>query len=197
MKEKSYKLTPTVKVKVRVVFVGGVHGVGKSTCCQQASERNGLQWYTASSLINAERQSTINERSKEVLDPKGNQELLINGLDKLKTSGHERVILDGHFTLLRPGGEIIAVGIDVFAQLRLEIIVVFRDDPASICKRLGERDEQVWPISIVDGHQEAEINRAYVVASFLKIPIFTLPAFDVDGLVREVGVLRSFPTFEN
>ena len=191
---KSYKLTHTVKDEMRVVFVGGVHGVGKSTCCQQASERNGLQWHTASSLIKAERQSTIDERSREVLDPQENQELLIRGVHKLRTTVHERVILDGHFTLLKPDGAIIAVEIDIFLQLKLERIVIFRDEPASIFNRIRERDGKEWSISMIDVHQEAEIKRAYIVASILRIPICTLNSFDVDGLIREVGVLRSFPT---
>lgn len=117
----------------------------------------------------------------------GNQELLIRGVHKLKDTGHGRIILDGHFTLLNSNGEVVAVETNVFVQLGLERIIVFRDDPASICKRLRERDSQGWSISMIHVHQEAEIERAYIVASILSVPIRTLDSFDVDGLVREVG----------
>jgi adenylate kinase len=173
---------------VDVIFVGGIHGVGKSTCCQRASERTGLLWLTASALIKSERESAIAESSKEVLDVAGNQELLIRGLDKRVRSGHERVILDGHFTLLKSGGEIIAVEQNVFRQLGLEKIVVFRDDPTSICDRLRERDGKEWSISVVQVHQDAELEQGRRIALNLGISFITLDAFDADGLVRAIGM---------
>ncbi len=70
------------KNSMGIVFVGGVHGVGKSTSCQEVAERTGLQWLTASSLIKAEEQSAVAEHSKVVLDAVGNQELLIRSVRK-------------------------------------------------------------------------------------------------------------------
>ena len=177
-----------VTFRVGIIFVGGVHGVGKSTCCQEASERSGLEWLTASAVIKTERASAIAERSKDVLDAAGNQELLIHGLRKRVCAGHERIILDGHFTLLKPDGEIIVLGQDVFAQLGPERIVVFRDDPASICKRLHERDRQEWFLSAVQSQQDAEVEVGRKIASGLGIPFVTLNAFDVDGLVTAIGM---------
>lgn len=179
---------------MRIVFVGGVHGVGKSTCCQKASERSGLPLHTASALIKAERQSSIVAGSKKVVDAIENQELLIRGVHNLRKAGNKRIILDGHFTLLESTVGIIKVEINVFIKLGLEKIVVLHDDPASICNRLQERDKQDWSISMVGAHQEAEIQQAYIVASILNIPICTLAPFDVDGLIRAGGLCRSFPS---
>jgi adenylate kinase len=179
-----------VKARVGITFVGGVHGVGKSTCCQQASERTGIQWVTASALIKAERESAIAEHSKKVREAAGNQDLLIRALRKRVSSSHERIILDGHFSLLGADGEIILLGIEVFSQLGLEGIVVFRDDPASVSSRLRERDGQDWPISTVERHQDAEVEHGRVVASSLDIRFVTLSAFDADGLVKAVGILE-------
>lgn len=172
-----------------IVFVGGVHGVGKSTCCQQIAERTGMQWLTASALIKAEMQSTSTEHSKFVLDPVRNQELLVSGVRKHVRSGHVRMILDGHFTLLKPGGEIIAIEVDVFIQLGLDMIVVLRDNPTSICNRLRERDGQDWDVTFLGAHQDAEIDRAHVVASDLGIPVSTVDVLNVDGLAKAVGSL--------
>jgi len=174
---------------VSIVFVGGVHGVGKSTHCQQIAERTGLQWLTASALIKAEKESAINEHAKFVLDPAGNQELLVRGVRKHVTASHERVLLDGHFTLLKPDGEIIAIEVDVFAQLGLNTIVVLRDNPISICNRLRERDAQDWSMTMVSAHQNAEIDQAHFVASNLGIPILIVDVLDADSLTRAVGVL--------
>lgn len=65
---------------------------------------------------------------------------------------------------------------DVFVQLGLERIVIFRDDPASICIRLRERDGQDWPISMVEGHQEAEVEEGRIVAPNVNIPFLILDA---------------------
>jgi adenylate kinase len=182
---------------VGIVFIGGVHGVGKSTCCQQVAERTGLQWFTASALIKAEEQSAIAEHSKVVLDAVGNQELLIRSVRKRTKSEHERVMLDGHFTLLKPSGTIVSIEIDVFIQLGLERIVVFRDDPAAICNRLRERDGKDWFISMVGVHQDAEIEWAHVVATNLGIPISIIDAFDADGLAKAATVHGLQPIHKN
>jgi len=173
---------------VSILFVAGVHGVGKSSCCRHVAERTGFQLLTASTLIKAERELAIAKHSKAVLDPAGNQELLIRGIRNAMKSCHERMILDGHFTLLKADGKIMAIEIEVFVQLELERIVVFRDDPAAICNRLHERDGQDSSISTVSVHQDAEIEQGRVVASNLGIPIFILNAFDEDGLARAIGL---------
>lgn len=170
-----------------IIFVGGVHGVGKSTRCQQVAHQTGLQWLIASALIKTEKQSAIAEHSKFALDPARNQELLVRGIRKHIRSDQERIILDGHFTLLKPGGEIMLIAVGVFVQLDLETIVVLRDNPTSIYSRLRERDKEDWTITMISAHQDAEINRAHVVASSLGIPILIINAHDTDGLAKVVS----------
>jgi adenylate kinase len=172
-----------------IVFVGGVHGVGKSTYCQHISERTGLQWFIASVLIKAEMQSAIAVGSKVVVDPIGNQELLLRGVRNCVSPDRGRAILDGHFTLLNADGEIVAIDIDVFVRLGLERIIVIRDDAAAICTRLRERDKQDWSISKTSAHQDAEINQAHDVATKLRIPILLIDAYDAHGLEQAVQVL--------
>jgi adenylate kinase len=172
-----------------IVFVGGVHGVGKSTHCQYISERTGLQWFMASALIKAEMQSAIAVGSKVVVDPIGNQELLLRGVRNCMSPGQGRALLDGHFTLLNAGGETVAIDIDVFVRLGLERIIVIRDEAAAICDRLRERDGQDWSISIISVHQDAEINQAHAVATKLRIPVLLIDAFDANGLEKAVEVL--------
>jgi adenylate kinase len=185
--KKFYESTHMGNSRVRIIFVGGVHGVGKSTCCQQASERCDVQWVTASALIKNERESAVIQGSKEVSDPTGNQELLISAIRKIADSGHKRILLDGHFTLLKSGGEIVAIEANVFLRLGLEMIIVFKDEPESICKRLRNRDGHSRTISMVRGHQDAEIAQGRRVAAALGIQFLTLDAFDADGLVGAIA----------
>lgn len=179
------------KSSVGIIFVGGVHGVGKSTCCQQVAERTGLQWFTASDLIKAEERAAIAEESKVVSNAPANQELLIRSVRKRTKNRDERVMLDGHFTLIKAGGVIESIAVEVFSQLGLERIVVFEDDPLAICHRLRKRDGTEWSISMTGAHQDAEITRAHVVATNLGIPISILKAFDADALAKATTVYRS------
>lgn len=172
-----------------IIFVGGVHGVGKSTCCQQVAERTGLRWLTASILIKAEMQSAIAVGSKVVVDPLGNQELLIRGVRNCMSPDQGRALLDGHFTLLNSDGKIVAIDIDVFVRLGLERIIVIRDEAAAICNRLRERDGQAWSISTINLHQDAEISQAHAVATKLRIPVLLIDASDANGLEKAVEVL--------
>ena len=177
------------KDKVGIVFIAGVHGVGKSTHCQQISERTGLQWFMASALIKAEARSAIAVGSKVVVDPIGNQELLLRGIRNRIRLDQGRALLDGHFTLLNVDGEIVAVDIDVFIRLGLERIIVIRGDAAAICSRLRERDGQDWSIVKISAHQDAEIKQAHEIATKLRIPILLIDAFDPNGLEKAVQVL--------
>ena len=172
-----------------IVFIAGVHGVGKSTHCQQICERTGLQWFMASALIKAETQSAIAVGSKGVVDPIGNQELLLRGLRNCMRLAQKKALLDGHFTLLTADGEIVAINIDVFVRLGLERIIVIRDDAVAICSRLRERDGQDWSISKISAQQDAEINQAHDVATKLRIPVLLIDAFDANGLEKTVHVL--------
>lgn len=172
-----------------IVFVGGVHGVGKSTHCQHISQRTGLRWFMASALIKAEMQSAIAVGSKVVVDPIGNQELLLRGVRNCMSPDQGRALLDGHFTLQNADGEIVAIDIDVLLRLGLERIIVIRDEAAAICSRLRERDGQDWSISQISAHQDTEINQAHDVATKLRIPVLLIDAFDPNGLEKAVEFL--------
>lgn len=171
-----------------VFFIGGVHGVGKSTCCQEVAERTGLEFFTASDLIKAEQKSAIGENSKAVLGTGLNQKLLIAGVRKRVKCNDKRVLLDGHFTLLQSSGEIILIEVNVFERLGLEGIAVFRDDPAAIYSRRQKRDGKACSSTEIRIHQDREIDYAHIVSSHLGIPIVILNAFDSDGLAQAIGI---------
>jgi len=143
----------------------------------------------ASALIKAEMQSAIAVESKVVVNPIDNQELLLRGIRNCMRPDQGKALLDGHFTLLNAGGEIVAIDTDVFVRLGLERIIVIRDEAAAICSRLRERVRQDWSISKISAHQDAEINQAHAVAIKLHIPILLIDAFDANGLEKAVQIL--------
>lgn len=167
-----------------VIFVAGVHAVGKTTACIHAGSSLGIAHCSASELIKSERVGAITQGGKAVADIEGNQALLIQGVQKICQQHRGRIILDGHFTLLKSDGEIEAVSVDVFRALSLEGIVVYHDEPEAIAERLKDRDKVVFDPVAINQHQRLELKQSYLVAADLNIPIEFLKAFDEAGLVR-------------
>ena len=54
-----------------MIFLGGVHGVGKSSMCSEAAQRIGLTVFGASAIIRAERQAPSVDSRTAVRDVRG------------------------------------------------------------------------------------------------------------------------------
>lgn len=177
---------------MNIVFVAGIHAVGKSTACEAISVEFNIPHFTASQIIRAERSSAIPAASKLVTDVEENQRLLLQGISGLSANGG--LLLDGHFTLQRQSdGGIEAISADVFREIQIAAIVVFIDEPAKIAKRMFDRDEVSLPIELIQTHQDAEVAHANDVASMLGVPIVVLSAFDIKGFssaIKGWGISR-------
>ena len=169
------------------IFVAGVHAVGKTTCCMAATKQLGYPHFSASEIIKAEKSSAVTSDSKEVRDVTENQQLLIRGVDKILNQGKRCFFLDGHFTLLDAKRQIQAVDVAVFAQLRIDSVVVYQDDPKHIQARLKERDNRFYDAELIAIHQNAELAHAEIVSLALQIPIIHLHAFDSSGLIQSAS----------
>lgn len=170
---------------MKVIFVSGIHGVGKTTGCKAVSEALCIPHYTASQVIKSEKASAVAEQSKLVANVEENQRLLIQGVSKLIAGG--RFLLDGHFTIRRESdGGIEAVHVDVFRQLHIEGIVTYIDAPGKIAERMQLRDGVLPPVGLLQAHQDAEVIHAKHVAAALSVPLMVLQAFDTDGMKRAI-----------
>lgn len=170
-----------------IVFVTGVHAVGKSTACQQVSNDSGIAYYSASSLIKTEKQSAIADQGKAVANVDGNQQLLLKAIDRKLSSTASHMLLDGHFTLINARGNVEPINIELFKKLPLSGVVVYRDKPKSIAARMSERDGKAIQQDHVEYHQNLEIEHAQQVSTELGVMIKLLDAFDVDGLRKAVS----------
>lgn len=173
---------------MKVLFVAGIHGVGKTTACESISRKLEVAHFTASQVIMKERTKAIEETTKLVTDLKGNQTLLLRGISKLANQKH--LILDGHFTMRRKSDtclELIEVG--VFQGMNLVGIIIYIDDVEKIARRMLERDGCVCEITQLQEHQNTELAHAKFVASALQIPLTILDAFDSSGLEKTVTEL--------
>lgn len=171
---------------MKVIFVAGIHAVGKSTVCEVVSGKFGIPHFTASQIISDEKSSAVLANSKLVTDVIDNQRLLIQGVSRLLEN--ERFLLDGHFTMRRKlDGGLEAIHVDVFRELHVESIVLFIDQAEEISKRMHARDGVLHPIELFQAHQEAEMAHAKHIADTLGLPIVTLQAFDTDGMMRAMA----------
>lgn len=163
---------------MRIIFVGGVHGVGKTTACTRAAKLLGLNCYSSGEVIQSEKAEMVLTTDKSVFDIKGNQSLLIQGLCRRCKNQDKTILLDGHFCLLKSDGAFQEISVDVFGALNLQGIVVFQDVPLAISQRLIDRDKIFLDSNVLENLQKLELAQAHLVASNLNIPIRILKAFD-------------------
>ena len=88
-----------------MIFISGVHGVGKSYFCKLVKDSIGIASYSASKLIADKKQKGFS-KDKLIPDIDENQQYLLQAIDELRLSGKD-FILDGHFCLLNAEGDII------------------------------------------------------------------------------------------
>lgn len=154
----------------KVIFVGGVHGVGKTTLCSQYALAHNLTTKSASQLIREAKQAAISASGKAVKNIAGNQKLLINAVRQYRSAG-KNLLLDGHFALWDENHQVTPLEADVFSDLGIDGIVVLHDSPTHISKRLESRDSnRISPSSIAE-IQRAELVNAVKVSNELSIPV--------------------------
>ena len=164
-----------------MIFLGGVHGVGKSSMCSEVAHRIGLSVFGASAIIRAERQLPSEDSRTAVRDVTGNQELLIQGVRKRvpESSGH--FVLDGHFALRNLDGAIVRIDPVVFVALGVDHFICIQDDPQAIAARLLDRDGAIHAVDEIAALQSEEVDHATFVSRELKIQLDVIQAFDHKG----------------
>ena len=153
-----------------IIFLGGIHGVGKSFLGSYAAEQNHFLHKSASQLIKSERgEQSWNER-KYTNEIEANQKALISALSKLKQN-HESLLLDGHFCLKGSDGEIKTIEIDVFEQLNLDALLLIEADIHILKERLETRDATSYTDSFLNEFLLKERHQAVLVSEKLNIPL--------------------------
>lgn len=173
---------------MNIIFIAGIHGVGKTTASQVMSKKLGIPHLSASNVIKEENSFAVNETSKLVANVKENQQLLINGLKK--AAHNHWILLDGHFTMRRKSdGELENVPIEIFIDINVSAIVLYIDSPTDISDRLFARDQVRQSKESLHLHQENEITHAKYVATTLDIPLIVLPPCEVETAISQIRTL--------
>ena len=152
-----------------MIFISGVHGVGKSYFCNLVKESTGIDCFSASTLIR-ERKKHGFPSDKRVADIDENQQYLLAAVDDLRSNLGE-FLLDGHFCLLNTEGVITRISLDTFTTLKPEAIILLTEDPEIIAQRRQTRDGVEHKASDIKAFQDEEAKYAKEVAELLQVPL--------------------------
>jgi len=174
---------------MRIVFIAGIHGVGKGSTCSKIVDDETFFHRSASSVIKEEKASAISANSKRVVDVADNQRLLLAGISRFRAP-EGTLLLDGHFTLISKVGILVEIPIDVFTSLELSQIVMIVDDPVEILKRLEARDGAGVDVDFIKEHQVREEKHGRSVAALLGVHFSLVDAFDSETLLTSCQGLK-------
>lgn len=168
------------------IFVGGVHGVGKTEACKKIAAEISTSHFSASVMIKELDSTAVKSHTKSIDDVLKNQQLLIHAVNAFFKDGDARLILDGHFAVPNAKSVFELIPPTIFSELRLDGIIVLFDEPEQIrLRRLG-RDRNTLTVDEIAHIQRQEISQARLVARTLFRPIVEIKAFDLAALSRSI-----------
>lgn len=152
-----------------IAFIGGIHGVGKSTICQHICNELNLEYLSASVLIKWKdlNEDDKNKKVKNILDT---QNRLILGLTNIVQTGRY-YLLDGHYCLLNSDNKIVNVPLATFERIDPFSLNIILGDISEIKKRLEKRDNRFFSYAILDRLQNKELTHAKYLSKILGIPL--------------------------
>ncbi len=155
-------------MKRQIIFIGGVHGVGKTTLCKKIESRFNIEHFSASNLI-AKEKAEEHLRNKQVDNITENQDFLVTAINKY-FKNETWYLLDGHFCLLNKNNEISKIPYSTYEGICPSAIIVLVDEPENIYTRLNLRDSIEHDLSLLRFFQEQEIDYAGYIKDKLNIP---------------------------
>lgn len=167
-----------------IIFVGGIHGVGKTTLCNEISEKLKIENYSSSALIAKLNSEKVRE-DKKVVDIEQNQDILIKAINTYLFNNQKKYILDGHFCLINNLGYVENVPIETFKQLNLKAIIIVTDSPERIITKLELRDGGKYSLEFIKVFQEKEIAYAKSIAEQLGIQCIIINMEEKDTVYME------------
>lgn len=152
-----------------IIFIGGIHGVGKSSICQHICRELNMEYLSASELI---KWQEINEdsKNKKVKDIPDTQNRLLKGL-KNTLQKHKTYLLDGHYCLLNKDSEVEKISMDIFIQINPKVLCLIICDIKEIKKRLEIRDNKPYKYELLEQLQNSELDYAKHLSVALDIPL--------------------------
>ncbi|WP_449603303.1 ATP-binding protein [Paenibacillus sp. Marseille-Q9583] len=155
----------------KIIFVSGVHGVGKTYLCNSLKQQYQFSHYSASQLIAKVKHKTFNQ-SKRVGEIKENQDFLISAIAGLNLN-NEVMLLDGHFCIVNQSSEIIRLPDVTFRKLSPVGIILLMENPHIVYQRLQQRDNvSAFDLNFIGKLQEEEKKYSEEISNLLNVPLY-------------------------
>ena len=165
---------------MNLLFFGGIHGSGKSYTIQKSISGTNYIHLTASKVLKWKDLSE-NPENKSVKNISGNQDILVENLNKIIKEGNN-YILDGHFTLLDTNYNITNVPEKTFEAISPKAFFVKTSEPEKIFDRLQERDNKKWNLKLIQNMQSQELDYANYLSKKLNIKLYETNDSDDDAI---------------
>jgi adenylate kinase len=152
---------------MNLYFMGGIHGVGKTTYCRTLSSQLGIRHLTAGELILEGRAQPV---GKTVANIDENQARLLAALDARRNTP-EPLLLDGHFCLLEADLRVVAIPCKIFQRIAPTRLLLMEADSADVESRLRQRDGKTHDREFIEAFAREERAHAAAVSQALRIPL--------------------------
>lgn len=156
------------RLQRKIIFVGGIHGVGKTTLCAFLSSSLHIKHYSAGNLISSYKQEAF--RSNKLTDTiPQNQNILIEAIEAI-LHPNKYYILDGHFCLLNMDAQVVHIPADTYFAISPIAVILLHDDASEILLRLRARDKEKYSEEQLTAFQHEEIAYSRIIAKSLDVP---------------------------
>lgn len=170
-----------------IIFVGGIHGVGKGTICNRICEVTDFVHLSASEILKWNEISQPG--NKNVANIQSTQDSLLEGLKKTLQK-NKSYLLDGHFCLFNSEGKVEKVPLEIFERISPKLIAVVTTDVQLIKERLERRDNKSYGFEILKLMQNMEKKYAKEIAFSLDTPFFEIKDGDYNSLIKKITNLN-------
>lgn len=161
-----------------IIFIGGIHGVGKGMLCREVCNDLNLRHLSSSEVLKWE--EIAEKENKLVKDFTLTQNRLITNLKQIVRE-NERYILDGHYCLLNKDNNPEKIDFETFRTLNPFAFIIVIDDVYEIKKRIENRDNRKYDFALLSKFQELEFEYSKEVAKQLNKPHLILRAEETNN----------------
>lgn len=171
-----------------MILLIGIHGSGKTSFANNLKLKYGIEYFTASSLIN-EKKVLMYAGNKRIKDIDNNQEILIESVDNKKRY-YKNFILDGHCCLINEQGNIERIKEDYIKRLNPSRIIIIYDDIENIQNRLQKRDDVNENFDLLEILSAEERAYAAELGKKMKIPVNEIKfSYNLEDMLNQYRIV--------
>ncbi|WP_319502498.1 ATP-binding protein [uncultured Draconibacterium sp.] len=169
----------------KIVFIGGVHGVGKGTFCAKITSELEVEHIVASELIKWA-EITKDPIRKNISNVNITQDKLIIALDS-KCEETKTYLLDGHFCLINNKNQPIEIPLNTFKSINPILMLLLTDSPEVIKERLEKRDGIKYEINTIEKLQNFEICYAKLISKELNCELLIFTVNEYKNVIEKLN----------